>query len=111
MVDPIVAGFRLPIVLIDGGSGMNIIFHDNLAKMGISQSRPHPSPTGFHGFVSGGQVHPIGQLDLEVVFVDEENFRSKAIRFKVVPFQTGYNAILGRPAYVKFMALPSYTYL
>lgn len=28
-----------------------------------------------------------------------------------MPFQTGYNAILGRLTYVRFMVLPSYAYL
>lgn len=53
-------------------------------------------------------MHPVGQLDLEVVFGEEDNFRSETIRFEVAAFRTGYNAILGIPAYAKFMALPSY---
>lgn len=96
---------------MDGGSSVNTIFPDNLAKMGISQSRLHPSRIGFHSFLQGYQVHPLKQLDLEVVFADEKNFRSANIRFKVVPFRTSYNAILGWPAYIKFMALPAYAYL
>lgn len=111
VVDPIVEGFRLTRVLIDVGSGMNIIFPDTPAKMGISQSRLLPSSTGFHGFVPGGRVNTLGQLNLEVVFGDEKNFRSETIRFEVTPFMTGYNAILGWPAYLRFMALPSYAYL
>jgi hypothetical protein len=31
--------------------------------------------------------------------------------FKVVDFFGPYHVILGRPCYVKFMAIPSYTYL
>lgn len=64
VVDQIVEGFYAPRVLMDGGSGVNIIFPNTLAKMGISGSLPIPSPTGFHGFMSIGQGHPLGQLDL-----------------------------------------------
>lgn len=38
-------------------------------------------------------------------------FRSETLRFEFALFNTGYNAIIDRPAYVKFMALPSYAYL
>ena len=33
------------------------------------------------------------------------------LTFKVVGFRGAYHAILGRPYYAKFMAIPNYTYL
>ena len=33
------------------------------------------------------------------------------LTFKVVDFPGSYHAILGRPCYAKFMAVPNYTYL
>jgi hypothetical protein len=33
------------------------------------------------------------------------------LTFEVVDFSEPYNIILGRPCYIKFMAIPSYTYL
>ena len=33
------------------------------------------------------------------------------IKFEVADFESSYNAILGRPALAKFMALPHYVYL
>lgn len=33
------------------------------------------------------------------------------LTFEVVDFQCAYHAILGRPAYAKFMAQPCYVYL
>jgi hypothetical protein len=39
------------------------------------------------------------------------NFRTKTLTFKVVGFSGTYHAILGRPAYAKFMVVPNYTYL
>ena len=35
----------------------------------------------------------------------------EVLTFKVVDFLGSYHAILGRPCYAKFMAIPSYTYL
>jgi hypothetical protein len=54
---------------------------------------------------------PLGQIDLPVTFGDERNFRTETLTFKVVGFSGTYHAILGRPAYAKFMAVPNYTYL
>jgi hypothetical protein len=39
------------------------------------------------------------------------NFRIETLTFEVVGFSGTYHAILGRPAYAKFMAMPNYTYL
>jgi hypothetical protein len=39
------------------------------------------------------------------------NFRTETLTIEVVRFSGTYHAILGRPAYVKFMAVPNYTYL
>ena len=39
------------------------------------------------------------------------NFYSEVFTFEVVDFPGSYHAILGRPCYAKFMAIPNYTYL
>jgi hypothetical protein len=39
------------------------------------------------------------------------NFRTETLTFEMVGFSRTYHAILGRPAYAKFMAVPNYTYL
>jgi hypothetical protein len=54
---------------------------------------------------------PIGKIDLPVTFGDLQNFHIEILTFEVVGFSGTYHAILGRPAYVKFMAMPNYTYL
>jgi hypothetical protein len=38
------------------------------------------------------------------------NFRTETFTFEVVGFSGTYHAILGRPAYAKFMVVPNYTY-
>src|SRR5579883_1920909 len=50
-------------------------------------------------------------LTLPVTFGFEDNYRTEYIKFEVADFDTSYNAILGRPALAKFMAVPHYVYL
>lgn len=57
------------------------------------------------------QVYQLGQIDLPIMFGNRANFRSEVLTFEVVDFLGSYHAILGRPCYAKFMAIPNYTYL
>jgi hypothetical protein len=50
---------------------------------------------------------PIVQIDLPVTFRDLRNFRTETLTFEVVGFSGTYHAILGRPAYAKFMLGPT----
>ena len=59
----------------------------------------------------GKHATPLGQIDLPVTFGTPINFRRETLTFEVVGFQGAYHAVLGRPCYVKFMAIPIYTYL
>ena len=45
------------------------------------------------------------------MFGGRSNFRSEVLTFEVVDFPGSYHAILGRPCYARFMAIPNYTYL
>jgi hypothetical protein len=66
-----------------------------------------PSTTPFHGVAPGKSVQPLGQIDLPVWFGTPDNFRKETL--EVVRFRGAYHAILGRPCYAKFMAVPNYT--
>ena len=61
--------------------------------------------------IPGAQAYPLGQIDLPITFGSRANFRSKVLTFEVVDFLGSYHAILGRPCYAKFIAIPNYTYL
>jgi hypothetical protein len=61
--------------------------------------------------VPGKRVQPLGQIDLPVWFGTPDNFRKETLTFEVVGLKGAYHAILGRPCYAKFMAVPNYTYL
>jgi hypothetical protein len=96
---------------MDGGSGINVLYASTLDDMGISQSQQRPSTAPFHGVVLGMEALPIGQIDLPITFGDLRNFRTETLTFEVVGFSGTYHAILGRPEYAKYMAMPNYTYL
>ena len=54
---------------------------------------------------------PLGQIDLPITFRNPTNYRTETLNFEVVGFHGTYHAILGRPCYAKFMAIPNYTSL
>ena len=106
------AGSRLARGLIDGGSGLNLLFASTLKKMGLDLSdKLTPSKAPFYGIVSGNSTTPIGTVSLPVTFGTKENYRAEHIKFEVANFESSYHAILGRPALAKFMAVPHYVYL
>jgi hypothetical protein len=111
VVDPIVDKKHLSKVLMDGGSSLNIIYAKTLNAMGIDRARVWPTGAPFHGIVPEKQAKPLRQIDLPVTFGDKSNIRTETLTFEVVGFHETYHAILGRPCYVKFMAIPNYTYL
>ncbi|XP_066374603.1 uncharacterized protein [Miscanthus floridulus] len=59
----------------------------------------------------GKQAIPLRQIDLPITFRDPANYRMETLTFEVVGFHGTYHTILGRPCYMKFMAIPNYTYL
>ena len=46
-----------------------------------------------------------------MVFGSPDNFRSEELFFDIVPFRSGYHALLERTAFAKFNAVPHYAYL
>src|SRR5438132_2470941 len=111
VLDPIVRTIKLNRVLIDGGSGLNILFTKTLDDMKIPCSELKRSSAPFHGVIPGTSAVPLGQISLPVTLGTRENFRTENISFEVADFEVAYHAILGRPALTKFMAVPHYTYM
>jgi hypothetical protein len=111
VVDPVIGNARFSKVLMDGGSSLNILYVHTLRLLGIGLDQLRPSTTPFHGVAPGKRVQPLGQIDLPVWFGTPGNYRKETLTFEVVGFRGAYHAILGRPCYAKFMAVPNYTYL
>ena len=60
--------------------------------------------------VTSGSTTPLGQVRLAVTFGTPQNYRTEQIDFDVAYIGLPYNAILGYPALVKFMAVTHHTY-
>ena len=63
--------------------------------MGIDPSRIKPTRTTFKGVTPGVEPNSTGSVTLDVVFGSSDNFRSEELIFDIVPFRSGYHALLG----------------
>ena len=111
VLDPIIDGYRLTRVLMDGGSSLNLIYEDTVRRMGINPSRIRQSNTTFEGVIPGVEACTRGSVVLEVTFGSPGNSRSEELLFTVAPFQSSYHALLGRTAFARFNVLPHYGHL
>jgi hypothetical protein len=105
----VIANMRLHHVLFDGGAGLNVISHAAFKQLQIPGSRLGPSRP-FSG-VGPQPVYPLGSITLPVTFGTEENFRIENIQFDVAKVNLPFNAIIGRSALYRFMAIAHYGYL
>ena len=51
---------RLTKILMDGGSGLNIMYAKTLDEMGIDRTCVHPTREPFHGIMPEKQAMPLG---------------------------------------------------
>ena len=96
---------------MDGGSSLNLIYQDTIRKMGIDPMKICHSNTTFKGVTQAPGAHCTGSLLLKVIFGFPNNFRSEHLTFHIAPFQSGYQALLGREAFTRFNAIPHYASL
>ena len=68
VLDPIIDGFHLTRVLMDGGSSLNLLYQDTVRKMGIDHSAIKPTKATFRGIIPGVEASCRGSIALEVVF-------------------------------------------
>jgi hypothetical protein len=79
--------------------------------MGILWSSLCPSKAPLYGIILGKEAVPLERIRLNVTFDQPDNFHKEPLTFEVVNFPRVYHALLGRPCFAKFMAVPNYTYL
>ena len=60
MEDPVVEGTRLTKVLMDGGSGLNILYAETLKGMGIPMSKLSERNMSFHGVIPSKKAQSLG---------------------------------------------------
>ncbi|XP_066382590.1 uncharacterized protein [Miscanthus floridulus] len=111
VVSLIVGTTRLTKVLMNEGSGLNILYASTLDKMGIPRSNLRPSKAPFYEIVPGKEAVPLGCIRLNITFGQPDNFRKEPLTFEVVDFPGVYHGLLGRPCFTKFIVVPNYTYL
>jgi hypothetical protein len=113
VLKPVVAGSKLNKVLIDSGSGLNVLFTKTLKKMKLDITHMLTKSTSpFYGIVPGNAAIPLGSVVLPVTFGESrDNYHTEYIKFEAADFETSYHAILGRLAIAKFMVVPHYTNL
>jgi hypothetical protein len=109
LVSPTIANIKLYHVLIDGGAALNLISLAAFKKLQIPMGKLQPS-CPFSG-VGPVLVMPRGCISLPVTFGTAENFHTESILFDVAEVSLPFNAILGRPALYRFMAVAHYGYL
>src|SRR5207237_5831306 len=66
VLDPIIRTVKLNRVLIDGGSGLNILFAKTLDDMKIPRSDLNQSSSPFHGVIPGTSAIPLRQISLHM---------------------------------------------
>jgi hypothetical protein len=98
-------------IFMDAGSGINLIYAKTLRAMHISLEFLKPTDCSFNGIVPGSANYPLGRIALNVCFGNRQNYRREKLNFDVMDWPSQYHAILGRPAFSRFMAVPHYTYL
>ena len=111
VLDPIIDGFHLTRVLMDDGSNLNLLYQDTVHKMDIDPSRIKPTKTTFKSVIPGVEACCTCSITLEVVFGSPYNFRREKLIFDIIPFRSGYHALLGRTTFARFNAVPHYAYL
>jgi hypothetical protein len=106
---PTIANIKLHHVLIDGGASLNVISYATFKQLQILESKLDPSRP-FSG-VGPHPVYPVGTISLPVTFETEENFRTGNVQLDVAEVNLPFNAIIGRLALYRFMAVAHYGYL
>jgi hypothetical protein len=82
-------------VLIDSGSGLNLLFASTLKKMGLNISKMlTPSRAPIYGIIPGNVATPLGSVVLPVTFETKGNYHTEYIKFEVADFESSYHTIL-----------------
>ena len=76
--------------------------------MGIDPSRINQNNATFNGVIPDVVAHCWGSLVLKVTFGSPDNFKRENLLFNIAPFRSDYHALLGRPAFTCFNAIPNY---
>ena len=74
MVTAVIKRVRVTKILMDGGSGINILYKDAFDKLNMDIRKLHASLSPFHSIVPGRPFMPLGMIDLFVTFGDSVHY-------------------------------------
>jgi hypothetical protein len=103
-----IGGYDIERVFMDTGSSINLIYVRTLRAVCISLESLKLTDCSFHGIVPGSANYPLRKIELDVCFGNSNNYRREKLKFEVMDWPSQYHAILGCPAFAKFMAVPHY---
>jgi hypothetical protein len=106
-----IGGYDIRRVFMDASSRINLIYARTLKAMSISLESLKPTDCCFHEIVPRSANYPLRKIELDICFGNSGNFHREKPEFEVMDWPSQYHAILGRPAFAKFMAVPHYAYL
>jgi hypothetical protein len=106
-----IGGYDISRVFMDAGIIINLIYARTLKAMSISLESLKPIDCCFHEIVPRSANYPLVKIELDICFGNSGNFHGEKLEFEVMDWPSQYHAILGRPAFAKFMAVPHYAYL
>jgi hypothetical protein len=86
VVAAVIENTRLMMILMDGGSGINILYKDAFDKLNADIRKLHASQSPFHGIVPMWHVMPLGTIDLSVTLGDVVHYQKETLSFEVVDF-------------------------
>ena len=69
-------------VLMDRGSGINILYKCAFEKLNIEMSKLCPSHSLFHGIIPS--VMPLGTITLSITFGNQVHYRKETLSFEVI---------------------------
>ena len=96
VVTPMICNLRVGRVLVDGGARLNLLSPEVFHKMQIGEHKLLLLMP-FYG-VTDGNMLPLGQIELPIMFGGRDNFCMENVVFDVAHIDLPYNAILGCPA-------------
>nr|CAE02548.1 OSJNBb0069N01.14 [Oryza sativa Japonica Group] len=102
VVSPTIHNVKMKRVLVDEGASLSIISPATFDALKAPGMKLQPSLPIIG--VTPGHRWPLGHVELPLTFGDSTNFRTERIDFDVADLNLPYNAVLGRPSLVKFMA-------
>ena len=106
VLSPIVDGFRLTKVLMDGGSGLNLIYEEILNKMEIDRSRIQQSSTTIRGIIPSREVRCAGKNHTQCGIRHVGELSVRRDNLSSGPFQQWISRLIRARCICK---LPSYT--